>query len=239
MDFIKIIIATWLIYKISKFIHANNIATKKMEEDILRKTNEEKHEKEKVIKSEIEHADRAYAALPDVEEAIRLLTDRYEWREILEIIGIFNVHLKFIRDIYYSQPLKIKLPNMQSTRYESEENRVISRAKSVIDKRNGFYYNTSFYEESSTYGIDSLAQEPTVLMLRELFLYVETKEPITNESRSFTCKLTQKGEALILLDNKYSKGNIAPYIRHAPCSEARSKISKVLYRAVSLLEPVK
>ena len=175
MDFIKTIIVIWLIYKVFAFINANKIATKKFEEEKERKKIEEQLEKEQAIKSEIENADTAYAVLPDVEEAMKLLTDRYEWREILEIIGIFSIHLKFIRDIYYSQPLKIELPNMQSTSYESDENRVISRAKSVIDKRNEFYYNTSFFEEVWAYGIDSLAQEPTVLMLRELSSYIDTR----------------------------------------------------------------
>lgn len=234
MEYIKGIFVIWLIYKYFAWVAKQE---RQYEEITLNKKLEAKRKEDEAIRSEIELVERAYAALPNIDVAMAILKDRYGWREILQTIGIYDTHLSLLKKIYYSQPSEIILPNMQSSTYGSDEWRVIKNARK---KHKSYYlYNNdmSFREEYLTYGIDSLAQEPTVNTLVRLNGYVDTNVPITSERKSFVCELKKSGEALIRLNGEYTN-NIAGNndIKYPPRLEVCSKISSVLYRALYILE---
>jgi hypothetical protein len=242
MEFIKGVFLIWLIFIVYKWITSNIRSTRKLEEMLKEKAEAEREMQDEAIRAEIELTESAYAALPDIDTVMTILLDRYGWREILETIGIFPIHFELLRKVSLCQPLEIKLPNMQSNRYGRDEIHIIAKAREVSMSRDPLFGYSNFHEDVLGYGIDSLAQEPTVLTLKELASYIDTSKPIYNESRDFECVLTPRGEALIQLYCKYFREDITkPYLRRAPnCSEVRSKISNILYRVLFLIEsPVK
>ena len=186
-----------------------------------------KNQKKLASEEEIALAIRALDALPDVDLALNLLRDRYGWRELLETIHIYSLHLQLLRQISWKDQSVVVLPNMQAVKYGRDERRVLRDA------------NAAFPHDVADFGIESFAQEPTVAMLCDLVGtgYVSVLEPITPHSRSSICSLTEDGKALIKLDRRFCRGdNAKAYLRRAPCLDAYKAIADVLYRCERLVK---
>ncbi|GEM_PF-6726587 len=232
MEYIKWGGGFWLIYK----FFAWALQQERLYDDLeLNRKLEAKREKDDAIRLEIEVVESAYNALPDIDAAMTILKSRYAWRDILKSIGIYDTHLSLLKKIYYSQPLQISLPDMQSSTYGDDEWRVIKNARKNYE-RYDLYYKMSFLEECDLFGIESIAQEPTVSTLVELNRYVNTNVPITYERKSYICKLNQRGEALIRLNGEHNTDYLGSDIKYPPITQVCSKINSVLYTSLNLLE---
>ena len=188
---------------------------------------EAKNQRKLATEEKIALANRALDALPDVDFALNLLRDRYGWRELLETIHIYSLHLQLLRQISWEDQSVVVLPNMQAAKYGRDENRVLRDA------------NAAFPHDVADFGVESVAQEPTAAMLHDLVRkgYVSMLEPPAPHSRSFRCSLTQDGKALIKLDRRFCRGdNAQAYLRRAPCLDAYKVIAGVLYRCERLVK---
>jgi hypothetical protein len=119
---------------------------------------------------------------------------------------------------------------MQTKHYGYEEHRVARNIRRVNR------HNSEYARDIIDFGIDALAQEPTVDMLNDLVKsgYVLTLESFEEARSAFTCSLTEKGEGLIALDRRYCRGDTArAYVRRAPSVSARRAVSKVMYEAIA------
>ena len=184
-----------------------------------------------VVREEVARAQQALAALPDLDNALNPLREQYGWRELMETIGIYALHLKLLRDISYGELEEVlTLPNMQSKHYGYEERQVAREIREVNR------HNSEYQQDLMDFGPDALAQRPTVDMLHDLVNsgYVVTLESFEESRNSFTCSLTKKGKGLIALDRRYCRGDTeSRYVRRVPSVGASHIVSKVLYGAVS------
>ena len=191
----------------------------------------ESEAKAAAVREEVARAEQALAALPDLDKALNPLREQYGWRELMETIGIYALHLQLLRDISYGEPEEmLTLPNMQSKHYGNEEHRVAREIREVNR------YNSEYAQDIMDFGVDALAQRPTVDMLHDLVSwgYVLTLESFEKARSSFTCSLTEKGKGLIALDRRYCRGDTErAYFRRAPSVGADRIVSKVIYGAVS------
>lgn len=222
---------TWLVMIVFIIYMAimSSKADKRSKELKLHEKEDARQAKMAAIQAEIDVANQAFQALPDITSALNLLREKYGWREILETIRVHALKLQLLREISFEESVSLNLPNMQADRYNGEEWRVVREARKV---------NYQFRDEVTTYGIDALAQEPTVQMLRELVDsgYVSTVEPFTTKTRSYTCSLTESGKSLVALDAQFCRGDTAKaYLRRAPSAEVQELIATVLYRGIRQL----
>jgi hypothetical protein len=187
-----------------------------------------KKEKQDAIDAELEIVRAANEALPDLEAAFSILRNSYKWDAIVRTIGVSSIELELLRWIPADVPETIKLPNLQSTKYDFDEKRVMAKVWKI----------TSVEDDVPFYGADAYAQEPTAHSMQELVNggYVTLHKPVTATSRKFLCSLTPSGEALCRLGGSFSLEGMDKHLfKHAPCSEARGEVAQVVYRAMKLI----
>jgi len=217
---VPILLFVWI------YFDASSAVEKQKEADIKKKSDALQAEAD-LNAAEIEFANNALAMLPDVESALNLLREKYGWRELVETLRVGALQLDILRMLRGVGAHHIRLPNMQSDRYEADE-RYLNR---VVRK------TTPSYEDVNYYGVDAFAQQPTAEMLRDLInntSYVSVRTPISKNSRDFECELTPNGRALMMLDAIFCRGDSSKsFLRRAPsCKEAEKIIGELMYRCV-------
>ncbi len=160
--------------------------------------------------------------LPDTDAAIKQLMTRHSWDELIGTIGLSKLHLTLLKNVRFKN--QVDLPNMQAAHYGREENHVANVARRT----------TSSYIDIGSYGVDLFAQEPTVELLRNLVSsdLVSTSVPITQNQRSFVCKLTPKGQSVLALNSRFENIDKSFRLRHVLSEEERKLITTVLYKSI-------
>lgn len=188
-------------------------------------------ENEAAIREELELVRKSHELLPNVDAAIGLLGTKYHWLELTSIININSLSLTLMHQIPLGMTKELTLPNMQAERYTRIEQRIFRNAKKTHNR---------IYDENAIYVFrEDEAGEPTVDSLHYLVNsdYVSTDKPVTDTDRDYSCTLTERGKALLVLDYRFKHlGNQIPfesYIRRKPISPgARELIRSVLYRSI-------